>query len=111
MRRHVARLAAWGMFLLAVGGWFVARAAAENQAERARAASEAVARALRAEIEGRNSIREALLESALEKSPAHAAAHWHSGQVRAENRWVKYDDVPAMASQDERLALYRRVRS
>jgi len=75
-----------------------------------RAASEYVSKALQAETEGKNSRRDALLEEALEASPDYAPARWHSGYVWADNRWLKFDEVPAQASQNRRLADYRSLR-
>ena len=84
--------------------------AAESPAAQRRTAAECVSKALQAETEGKNSRREALLDAALEAAPDYAAARWQSGYVRADNRWVKFDELPASAKQDQRLATYHRLR-
>lgn len=106
-RRDFCRVAGAVWVLLAVVGPLPA----ENPASQARTASEYVSEALQAETNGKNGRREGLLQAALEASPNHAAARWHSGYVRADNRWVKFDEVPALLSQDQRLATYRRLRA
>ena len=50
------------------------------------------------------------MDLALEAAPDYPPARWHSGYVRADNRWVKFDEVPALAPQNQRLAAYRRIR-
>jgi hypothetical protein len=93
--------------MLAIAGPIVA---ADGPVAQRRAAAEYVSKALQAESEGKNSRRAALLYEALEAAPDYAAARWHSGYVRANNCWVKFDEVHASAPQDERLAVYRRLR-
>ena len=67
-------------------------------------------RPFRPRLRGRTPRREARLEDALEMAPDYAAARWHSGYVWADNHWVKFDEVPAAAPQNQRLAAYRRLR-
>ena len=45
---------------------------------------------------------------ALEAAPDYETARWHSGYVRVDNHWVKFDEVSASAPQNKRLAAYRR---
>lgn len=80
-------------------------AASESPSAQRRAAAEHVSQALQAEIEGKNSRRGALLREALEAVPDLAPARWHSGFVRADNSWVKFDERPA-STQNQRLAAY-----
>jgi len=82
-------------------------AAAETASVQRRAASEYVSQALQAETEGNNPHREALLLDALEAAPDLATARWHSGYVWANNRWTKFDEMSAVAPQNQRLAAYR----
>ncbi|MGA2259723.1 MAG: hypothetical protein ABSG53_34025, partial [Thermoguttaceae bacterium] len=82
----------------------------QGSAAQRRAASEYVTQALRAETEGKNSRREALLRDALEAAPDLAAARWHSGFVWADHRWMKFDEVSPSAPQTQRLAVYRGLR-
>ena len=92
-------------------GWLTARpAAAENKSEQERGAAAYVSQALRAEVVGKNSDREGLLQAALEEAPDHPAARWQSGYVRSGKQWVKFDEVPEMAAKDQRLADYQRIR-
>ena len=84
--------------------------AAESTAALARAAAEYVSQALQAETEGKNARREARLQDALEAAPDDPAARWHSGYIWADHRWVKFDEVSAVATQNQRLAAYRRMR-
>jgi hypothetical protein len=94
--------------MLVIAGPIVGQATAQSSA--ARAAAEYVSKALQAETEGKNSRRSALLSEALETAPGYAAARWHSGYVRADTRWVKFDEMSATALQDQRLATYHRLR-
>ena len=117
------RLSCWGLrsilgvfpMMLMIVGPIVRQATAQSPtahgpAAQRRVAAEYVSKALQAETEGKNSRREALLGAALEAAPDFAAAHWHSGYVRADNRWVKFDEVSATGPQADRLATYHRLR-
>ena len=100
--------------MLIVGPFFGEAAAqgpsAQGVSGRNRAAADYVSQALQAETDGNNVRREARLQDALEAVPDHAAAHWHSGYVWADNRWIKFDDVPALMPKNQRLAVYRALR-
>lgn len=94
-----------------IGGWSSSTASAETKAPRNREAAEKVVEALRHGIEGEDSERYRLLDSALELDENHSAAWWHSGFVRLYHQWLRYDEVAAFAEKDVRLTAYRRVRS
>ena len=81
--------------MLAIAGPMVA---AEVPAAQRRAAAEYVSQALRAEPEGKNSRCATYLDEALDAAPDFAPARWHSGFVRADNRWVKFDEVPRVGA-------------
>jgi hypothetical protein len=85
-------------------------ALAETSPEKPRGAAQLVRDALAAEIAGTPSQRGDLLEAALEESPAYAPALWQTGHVRVRSGWVKYDEIPALASRDKPLAAYRAIR-
>ena len=65
MKRLVAKLAGWGVVICAMG-LLVTAAPAASKGVRIRAASEAVEKALRCEIEGSDQKRDYLLQSALD---------------------------------------------
>ena len=68
--------------------------------------------ALRLELEGRNTDRNALLLKVLEDDPDHAAANWHLGRMKVGDAWVTYDR--AIHEDEDRwhhLYLYRQNRS
>ncbi len=72
----------------------------------------AVDLALRLELEGRNSDRNALLQKVLEDDPNHAAANWHLGRMKVGEAWVTYDR--AVHEDEDRwhqLYLYSKNRS
>jgi hypothetical protein len=97
--------------MLSAGVWLTAgHVSAATKAERTRAATEQVAEALFSEIYGQDSQRSELLAAALEQVPDYVPALWHTGHVRQNNRWVKFDEVPKLATEDERLTAYRRAR-
>jgi hypothetical protein len=96
--------------LVGIGWTAVCAAGAEYQTQQERAASRCVSEALESEITGKNSHRDGLLKAALEEAPDHPAARWQSGYVRSGGRWVKFEELPELASQDQRLAAYRRMR-
>jgi hypothetical protein len=85
-------------------------AEAATQAERKRAAAEMLQAALRCEIDGSNLERNRLLQSALEQVPNYAPALWQSGYVRHGKRWLKYDELPQLLADDQRLGAYEQKR-
>ncbi|MFH1921363.1 MAG: polymorphic toxin-type HINT domain-containing protein [Planctomycetota bacterium] len=80
MKRFLTRCAGWGVFLLFTGGMMAADALAVGNAPRSRANAES------------------------------DLALWHSGHVRQDNRWVKFDELAKRSAKDERLAEYRQRR-
>lgn len=108
--KRLARVAALGgMVLSAVAAGVMADPAATKGVP-VRAASEAVEEALRCEIRGADAERNERLQSVLERRPDCAAALWHSGHVRDDNRWLKFDELAGRSAEDECLAEYRRLR-
>jgi hypothetical protein len=95
---------------LVLGLAAVNAALAETAAERLRGAAQLVQDALASEIAGAPWERGNLLQAALEKSPSYAPALWQTGHVQLQQGWVKFDEVPAIASRDGRLATYRAIR-
>jgi hypothetical protein len=110
MRGFSARVPGWVVLLSLTLALLASTASAATKAERARAASEAVETALRCEVEGKNSERTRLLESALEQVPEFPPALWQTGHVQARNEWLKFDELPGLLADDQRLAEYRRRR-
>jgi hypothetical protein len=78
--------------------------------ERSNPADALVQQALQAEAAGTADERAALLEAALGKSPGNAAVRWHTGHVRYEGRWLKFDELAAKTQDDPRLVRYRNRR-
>jgi hypothetical protein len=66
--------------------------------------------ALKAELAGHSAERSALLEQALALDPDFAPARWQSGFVRWDGQWLKVDEVPERARDNEQLAAYRKRR-
>ncbi|MCU0959173.1 MAG: HINT domain-containing protein [Pirellulaceae bacterium] len=66
--------------------------------------------ALEAEAAGDALRRQALLSEALAKDPDCAAARWHAGFVRIDNRWLTLDQVHDHFLADPRIAAYGRLR-
>ncbi|MFH1266199.1 MAG: hypothetical protein ABIK89_10770, partial [Planctomycetota bacterium] len=80
MKRFLTRCAGWGVFLLFTGGMMAADALAVGNAPRSRANAES------------------------------DLALWHSGHVRQDNGWVKFDELAKRSAKDDRLAEYRQRR-
>ncbi len=93
-----------------LGIHFTSSGRADTLAERNRTASRMVDEALCDEIKGANAHRDGMLSIALEKSPDHARARWHSGYVARRNKWVKYNELPGITADDTRYAAYRFAR-
>jgi hypothetical protein len=109
MNRHVTQLAHWGV-LLSTLGFAATVAPADTAGVRVRDASQAVRDALRWEIRGNDQQRNESLRTILECEPDHAPALWHSGYVREDNRWMKFDESPDCSPDDDLLAEYRQRR-
>lgn len=84
--------------------------AAETADDRERAAAGHVQDALRNEITGKTSERNHSLTMALQQSAKYEPALWHSGQVKFENEWLNFREVPAKLSGRTNLAAYRTQR-
>ena len=106
MNRHVIHLASWGV-LVSTLGLAPTPAPADTAGVRVRHASQAVQEALRCEIRGSDEARNESLRTVLQQEPDHAPALWHTGHVREDNRWVKFDEVPNRSPRDEILNQYR----
>jgi hypothetical protein len=74
-------------------------------------AAELVAQALEAEVQADLPRHDALLAAARQADPDHEPAHWQSGQVRVENRWLTIDAAVDLAPRDERLTEYQALRA
>ncbi len=100
--------AAWVTAGVNEGGRLQAIHAAD--ASRRNDASGLVSDALRQEIDGDNAHRGALLREAHERAPQLASAYWHTGYVKHGSQWLRYDEIPKLAAQSQRLAAYRAAR-
>jgi hypothetical protein len=92
--------------------WFLARptlAAQPGSQKSASSVDRAVEEALRHEIRG-GADRDELLQRAIEESPGHPAARWHSGFVKVYKRWVHVDDIPEETGQHKFRAAYYELR-
>ncbi|MHC4399777.1 MAG: polymorphic toxin-type HINT domain-containing protein [Planctomycetota bacterium] len=110
MTRVKAKLPLVGTSVLAVVVAMPAILSAVPRAERKRAAFDKVQAALDCEIAGADAHRDKLLEGALKVAPDYAPAHWHSGHVRENGRWLPLDELIEISSEDTRLAEYGRRR-
>ncbi len=109
MKRLVILRAATLVVACAVAGEALSGTSA-SRAEGNREAARLVGEALRQETYGKNSQRSALLQSALQQAPDCEAAHWHSGQLKQDGRWVPYDELALRSADDARLQAYRQQR-
>ncbi|MBI1900039.1 MAG: hypothetical protein HYS13_02845 [Planctomycetia bacterium] len=66
--------------------------------------------ALRAEIGGQTQKREAMLVEARRRDASYAPVRWHTGHVRVGDKWVKIDDLPAVAQANKSRQEYCRLR-
>ena len=80
---------------------------AEKQAE----AKGLVEEALHAETFGDQSRRGELLRQAGTLAPNLDEPHWHAGEVKIANKWVKIEDMPNVIADDLRLTGYERKRA
>jgi hypothetical protein len=108
---HTDRSKNWFVVSGLLCGWLVWGtwlAASGHARERATPAADGlVQRALLGEAEGRSpGERSRLLVDALQEDPSHSPARWHSGQVRLDQRWLKFDEVPALVDADRALMRY-----
>jgi hypothetical protein len=75
-------------------------------ADKPTTADKLVLAAMRAEVDGSADPRQ-LLVAALEKSPGHAFARWHSGYVKEGRRWTHVDDLVESRRENIQLTAYR----
>lgn len=75
-------------------------------ADKPTTADKLVLAAMRAEVDGSADPRQ-LLVAALEKSPAHAFARWHSGYIREGRRWTHVDDLIESRREQIQLTAYQ----
>jgi hypothetical protein len=83
---------------------------AATKAEKLRASAGLVQEALHREIYGQGDERAELLSRAATETPDYAPAMWHRGYVRWQNKWVKAEEIPALAESDPRIVAYRKIR-
>ena len=102
-------------------GWFVPalRAADPSRDQRPAAGPQAVEagpevalvrQALKAEVDGDNGRRTALLDQARQTAPNDERANWHSGRILAGQRWLALDEAQRLAKADRQLARYATLR-
>jgi len=108
MEPHAAHFPRWVALLSFTFGLALTTASAATKVERRGA--EAVEQALRCEVLGADDQRNESLRTVLERDPDCALARWHSGYVREDNRWVKFDAQAKRSPDDASLAEYRRLR-
>ena len=92
------------------GGLWATESAAATKSRAQREADKLVVAALQYEINGSRPQREEALDEAFRSSPDHPAASWHSGFIEEDDLWLRWDEVPKIAKENERLDMYRRVR-
>jgi hypothetical protein len=85
--------------------------AAEPHVDDRAGAERLVEAALEADLEGRSQERSELIQEALRQWPGCEAARWNAGQVLLDKRWQSVEQVQRTASQDAKLAEYRRLRA
>ncbi len=81
-------------------------AATRMATDREGAAQALVQAALVAEIEARDSQRDALLRQALEAAPCCASAHWHLGSMFVNGQWRSLDEIIDLQPPDELVQRY-----
>jgi hypothetical protein len=74
-------------------------------------AAELVRQALEAELAGDADKRTELLREALRTDPAHAASHWHRGELQIDGSWLPIDSLGQHFAADENLGKYRQLRA
>lgn len=84
--------------------------AAGNKRASERMAEGLVKQALQAEVADDAAERERLLAEALKVDPSYAPAHWQVGEVRHNNKWMKFEDVPKVMQNDRLLKAYHERR-
>jgi len=111
-----ALLSGWTMLNSWTGGPGLAEAAEPpvrklRPQEKQQAAQKLVAQALSSEAtEASSSMRQQLLQAALEQAPDFAPAHWNLGEVQLNHRWVSIAEAPQVAGANLRLIAYRKLR-
>jgi len=108
MEPHAAHFPRWVALLSFTFGLALTAASSATKVKRPGAA--AVDEALRCEIRGADDQRNESLRTVLERDPDCALARWHSGYVREDARWVKFDAQAKRSTDDATLAEYRRLR-
>jgi hypothetical protein len=73
-------------------------------------AASLVQAALDAEQAGDAAQRATLLEQAIKADPEHAAARWHSGQVKFDGEWRSLAEIELFVSKEQRYVDYRDYR-
>ena len=66
--------------------------------------------ALQGEADGKPVDRATYLQQALAVAPDFALAHWQSGEIRAEDKWVSIDDAARQTARSAKLDQYRKLR-
>jgi hypothetical protein len=105
---HIRRAGCWGLVACLLASCMVIAGdpLALKPEQQAQAQVEQV---LRSEILGENEGRDELLKQAVEGDPGNQPAHWHQGEVRYQDRWVKAEEFAAALGHD-RLVEYEEFR-
>jgi hypothetical protein len=69
-----------------------------------------VQEALEREIQGDAGQRKVLLEAALKKDAEHAPARWLLGQLKYEDQWRDYREIPQLEAKRKEVQEYRKLR-
>ncbi len=96
---------------LVVAGWLSHPRTSRGEENVSGNPADLVRAALKSELEGPSELRASLLGQALARDPNFAPARWQSGFVRWDDEWLKVDDVPRRARDNEQLAAYRKLRN
>ncbi|MEN6494488.1 MAG: polymorphic toxin-type HINT domain-containing protein [Thermoguttaceae bacterium] len=100
--------ATWVLLVLSIGA---ADVPAEPAAPAAKMeAADLAQAALRAEAAGKSQARRELLWKAIKQDPACELAHWSSGEVLHDGRWLPVEEAQRLAAADQQLAEYRKLR-
>jgi hypothetical protein len=73
-------------------------------------AADLVQAALRAGAAGKSQARRELLWKAIKQDPDCQLAHWSSGEVLHDGRWLPVEEAQRLAAADQQLAEYRKMR-
>ncbi len=90
---------------------FAASALGATPSTDSRTPQQLVSAALRTDLDGPSSERDALLQQAIARDPDFAPARWQLGFVRWDDQWRALDDVARLANDDPQMSEYRQRRN